>query len=184
MPVTRSSNASPPDSGVVIDQNFGPPPHRYFTQGQLVTGKEAASEPEIWDAFPFTPRTEVHATTLAAAIEYISGTKLVNLGVYSDEEGTVGSLLPGGQGSTTDIPASDECCALAVVTLPGAGVALTAGTRSWLVASPDNVNAPTFKGQWQNSTLGIRAFEEPEHAFHWTGVASGLLAAEIRGTFP
>jgi hypothetical protein len=35
----------------------------------------------------------------------------------------------GGQGGTTDIPESGDCCDVARVTLPGAGVALTAGVQ-------------------------------------------------------
>lgn len=169
---------------VVIYKNFGPPSERYYTNGLLVTGNDVPSRVEVWEAIPFIPRMDVHATVLAAAIGYVSGTKLVNLGIYSDDDGTVGALLPGAQASTTDIPGSDECCELARARLPGEGVALTAGTRYWLVASPDNKKAPDFYGQWQVSSAALGAYQQPEQFNYWTSESGLLLAAEIRGTLP
>lgn len=66
----------------------------------------------------------------------------------------------------------------------GAGVALKAGSQYWLVASPDNVNAPTFYGHWQHSSVALDAYQEPEHFINWTSFSGFLLAAEIRGTLP
>ena len=126
----------------------------------------------------------MHAKTLAAAIAYVSGTnKRVNLGIYADNQGEVGSLLPGGQGSTSEIPDAGTCCALTKVRLPGLGVALSAGNY-WLVASPDDVDAPTFKGLWRVSNLALSAYQEPEDLTNWTNFNGNWLAAEIRGTRP
>jgi hypothetical protein len=152
--------------------------------GVLVTGNSVPFEPEVWEALPFTPKANLHAKTLAAAIACVSGTKKVNLGIYSDSGGTVGTLIPGGQNSTTQIPDSGDCCELTIVRLSGAGVALTAGTQYWLVASPDNVNAPDFSGIWQLSNLALSAYQEPEHFVNWTSFSGVWLAAEIRGTNP
>jgi hypothetical protein len=73
---------------------------------------------------------------------------------------------------------------LAKVTLPDAGVALTAGTQYWLVASPDNVNAPDFEGQWHYTNLAVTAYQEPELFIPWDSLDGAWLAAEIRGTLP
>lgn len=152
--------------------------------GGPIAGKDAAFVPEIWLALPFTPKADVHAKMLAAAIAYVSGTKKVKLGVYTDNGGLPGTPLPGGQGSTTDFPDSGECCGLATVRLPGAGVALQAGVQFWLVASPDNVNASDFHGIWQITTLALGAYKEPEQFIGWTNFTGSWLAAEIRGTSP
>ena len=150
--------------------------------GSTIAGEDALSG-ELWQALPFTPRSDMHARTLAAAIGYTSGTKLVNLGIYSDNAGTVGDPLPGGEGSTTDIPDSGVCCGLTRVRLPQP-VALSANVQYWLVASPDNRNAPDFKGLWQHSDLALRAYNEPELFSGWTSLTGWWLAAEIRGTNP
>ncbi len=169
-----------------IFTNLGPSStDRYDSfNGIPVAGNNVPFEPELWQAVRFTARTDSQAKTLAAAIGYISGTRKVNLGIYGDIGGTVGTLLPGGQGSTTEIPDSGVCCELAKVKLPGAGVALIAGTQYWLVASPDNVNAPDFKGLWQFSNLAVSAYREPENFINWTSFSGVWLAAEIRGTSP
>ncbi len=102
-----------------------------------VAGKSATGQTETWVGMRFIPKEDVQAKVLLAAIGYTSGTKLVNLGIYSDNEVTnsVGTLLPGGQGSTSQIPDLGGCCQLAKVTLAGEGVTLTAGTNTgWLPA--------------------------------------------------
>ncbi len=155
-----------------------------FSQGIPVRGNEVPPEPEVSSALPFTPRANVHAITLGAAVGYVSGTKKVNLGIYADNAGVPGAVLPGGQASTTDIPTFGVCCALARVTLPGAGVALTKGTQYWLVASPDDIGAPDFNGVWSPSFLALDAYDEPEDFIPWTDASGDWLAARIEGTAP
>lgn len=152
--------------------------------GLHVTGKSAFSSSELSLALPFTVRTSSHAQSLAAAIGYLSGKKKVNLGIYSDSNGIVGVPLPGGQASTGAIPDEGECCDLTRVKLPGAGVALAAGTKYWLVATADNDTAPTFDGRWHFSTLAVGAYQEPEIFVNWTDFSGNWLAAEITGTSP
>ena len=184
-PGPSHAKAIAPDGNVTIFKNLGPDPAAGgFFDGVQVSGNKAPFTVEGWEALPFTPRANVHAKTLGAAIGYISGTKSVRLGIYADNGGTVGTVLPGGQGSTSEIPNVGDCCELATVTLPGEGVALTAGTQYWLVASPDNVNAPDFLGRWQSSNLAFSAFLEPEHFLNWTYNDGRWLAADIRGTLP
>lgn len=158
--------------------------HYLAGQGAPIAGSSVSTSVEVWEALPFTPRTDQHAKTISAAIAYISGTKLLNLGIYSDANGTVGTPLPGGQGSTTDIPTLGECCPLTTITLADPGVALIKGTQYWLVATTDDVNAPTFYGAWQASTLATNAYSEPESFNGWTPFTASWFAAEIRGTKP
>jgi hypothetical protein len=182
----RAAKAGSSAGDMIIFTNLGHAPDDPYLVGigLPIDGNDAQSQPEIWDALPFTPKADVHAKTLAAAIAWISGTKLVNLGIYSDNGGTVGTPLPGGQGSTTNIPSDGQCCELTKVTLPGSGVALSKNVQYWLVGSPDNTRAPDFSGVWQSSTLAERAFQEPEFFINWTSISGLWLAAEIRGTDP
>lgn len=181
-----SPDVSAPAASVTIFTNLGPTSTDLYGAGAgiYVAGKSAFDTSEVWQALPFTAKANSHAKTLAAAVGYVSGTKKVNLGIYGDNGGTVGTLLPGGEGGTTEIPDFGDCCGLAKVTLPGAGVALTAGTQYWLVTRPDNVNAPTFEGLWQPSNLAVSAYQEPENFTNWTSFSAVWLAAEIRGTNP
>jgi hypothetical protein len=70
------------------------------------------------------------------------------------------------------------------VSLLGDGVALQANTQYWLVASPDNVNAPDFFGKWQITLLTLCAFNEPGYSLGWTDFNGDWFGAEIRGTSP
>lgn len=183
--VSAHGGSGIPTSNTVIFTNLGPTSiGRYLNGGLPINGNDVSFQPEIWEALPFTPRTDSHATTLAAAVAHLSGTKQVNLGIYSDAAGMVGTLLPNGQGTTTEMPESGECCALATVTLAGQGVALVGGTQYWLVASPDNTNAPTFEGSWQTTSLAFGAYQQPERLINWTSFTAFWMAAEIRGTTP
>lgn len=182
--VSTRSNVSTSD--VTIFTNLGTTllNSRYNPySSHYVTGPSAPDFAENWLALPFTPRADTHAKSLAAAIGYIKGTKKVNLGIYSDSGGSVGTLLPGGQGSTTDIPTSGDCCQLTKVNLPGEGAALAAGTQYWLVASTDDVNAPDFEGAWADANA-FSAYQAPEDFINWTDLSGLWLAAEIRGTSP
>jgi hypothetical protein len=179
-------NSSATTSGTVIFSNLDRNSDSLylFGAGALVSGNQVPFEPEAWQALPFTPRVDVHAKTLAAAIAWVSGTKLVNLGIYSDEAGKVGTLLPGGQASTSNIPDLGDCCELTTVRLSGSGVSLSAGVQYWLVASPDDTRAPSFQGAWQDSSLALNAYQQPEDFINWTDFEADWFAAEIRGTSP
>jgi hypothetical protein len=133
---------------------------------------------EEWWALPFTPRVNVQAKSLTAAIARISGTSKINLTLYSDSDGLPGAPLPGGQGSTTDIPDSGQCCDYATVRLPN--VSLSAGVQYWLVASPSS-DAEDFMGIWQISTNNIWAVLNPEQSQLWTDFNGDWMAAQIFG---
>jgi hypothetical protein len=152
--------------------------------GAPVAGSEVESSSEVWLALPFTPKADVHAKTVAAAIAHIAGTKKVVLGIYTDNNGIPGTLLPGGQSSTTNVPESGDCCELATVRLPGIGVALAGGTQYWLVVSTNDRAAADFYGLWQLSTAAVGAYQELESGIPWTPISGDWFAAEIRGTKP
>lgn len=156
-------------------------PYNVFASS-LLFGSEVSFQPEIWQAVPFTPKKNSHATKLKAAINWVSGAKKVKLGIYTDNDGNVGTIL--GEGSTTRIPDSGDCCDLATVNLPGSGVPLAAGAQYWLVASTDDVDAADFEGKWCHSTLALTAYQEPENFINWTSFTGNWLAAEIQGTNP
>ncbi|MBA3961678.1 MAG: hypothetical protein H0X40_07240 [Chthoniobacterales bacterium] len=181
------SSAEAPNNKVTIFANLGSSSvGRYdFRGGFPIKGKSANPPgPEEWQAQTFTVAANAHATVLAAAIAYVSGTKKINLGIYSDSDGNVGTPLPDGQGSAVDIPASGMCCALTEVKLPGSGVALTKGTQYWLVASTDGVNAPDFNGLWHSSLAAVSAYEQPENFINWSSLDGDWLGARIQGTTP
>lgn len=171
---------------IAIFSNLGPTSTNRFDMfnSVYVAGKSARDSAEVWLALSFIPHENVHAKRLGAAITYVSGTKLINLGLYADDNGVPGNLLPEGQGSTTDIPDAGECCQLTRVKLPGSGVALQKGVKIWLVASTDDRRAPDFEGFWHASNLAVFAFEEPEQFISWTSATGGWLAAAINGTSP
>ncbi len=182
-PEQRSSQASAPSGNITIFTNLGPTSDNPYNsyQSSYVAGKNARDSDELWFAIPFIPRADVHAKILAAAITYISGTKLINLGIYNDNNGVPGSPLPGGQGSTTEIAEAGD---LTRVTLPDPGVALKKGVRFWLVASPDNALAPDFEGGWHDSNLAVGAYEQPQNFISWTSFTAVWKAASIEGTSP
>jgi hypothetical protein len=150
--------------------------------GWPIMGNNVPFNIEEWQALPFTPKTSVQVTTLRVAIGHTTGTNLINLGIYSDSAGLPGSPLPGGQGSIADLPDSASCCEFATLRLAGGGVALTSGTQYWAVASPDNVNAPDFMGQWLLSTNNVCSTLLPEQSPFWTEFSGDWMAAQIAGS--
>jgi hypothetical protein len=149
--------------------------------GFLVVGDNVLGDVEQWRALPFTPRTNVRVKTIRAAVGHTFGTNRINLGIFSDSGGVPGTPLPGGQGSLTDLPGSGDCCDFATLRLPGSGIGLVGGVQYWLVASPDNVNAPDFLGKWLDSTSNICAELFPRQSQLWTDFSGYWVAAQIAG---
>jgi hypothetical protein len=118
------------------------------TAGLYIMGPtNSFGDSEQADAVPFTPKSNSHVTQLQVAVGWISGTKKVVVGLYSDASGTAGTLLA--SGSSTSIPDFGACCTLVVVTIPS--TAVTAGTQYWIGASTDDTNAPDFAGVFEAS---------------------------------
>jgi len=159
---TNRSNApakrwNPPAGHAVIWTNLGPSFSNLYndTTGYYVLGpSNSVGFGEQWIGLPFTPSKSVSATLLVAAIGIESGTSLVDLGLYSDSGGTVGTLIASGH--STKIPAFGTCCTLVEVSIPS--TALTAGTQYWIAATSDDTNAPDFTGVFESSNQSTIAY--------------------------
>jgi hypothetical protein len=147
-PITPAKDTPP--ALRTIYSNLGPTATDDYndTTGYYVTGPtNAVNGTEQAIALPFTPKVSAHVTGLQAAIGWISGTKLVDIGLYSDNSGVVGTLLASGH--STHLPTFGSCCQLVTITIPS--TAVTAGTQYWIVASSDDTNGPDLASVWQSS---------------------------------
>ncbi len=173
--------AKTPGTMATIFSNLGPSATNLFndTTGYYVLGPDnSVGYSEQWIGVPFTPTASAHVKMLQAAIGYISGTSLVNIGLYSDNGGTVGTWLASGQG--TVIPLFGACCQVVTVTIPSTPV--KAGTQYWIVASPDDTNGPDFTGVFQASNLAVISYNEAEGG--WGSFTTNTPAAAAKGTLP
>lgn len=153
-PVTRWS---PPAGHTPIFTNLGPSSTNLYndTTGYYVLAPtNSVGLGEQWIGLQFTPKTNVSATLLVAAVGSISGTNRVDIGLYTDAGGTVGTLLAAG--ASTNIPVFGTCCGLVEVLIPS--TALTAGTPYWIAATTDDTNAPDFTGVFQSTNQSNIAF--------------------------
>jgi hypothetical protein len=147
--------------------------------GLPVIGNDVDGYGEEWEALPFTPKTDVQATMLKAAVAHDPGyPTVIDLGIYSDSGGLPGAPLSGGQGTATNLPFSGDCCDFATARLPGA--ALSHGVQYWLVVSP-NAEAEKFMGIWRPSTNNDWAVLLPEQSSIWTVYTGDWMAAQISG---
>jgi hypothetical protein len=176
IPYVEISNAN-----ISIFTNLGPTTTNEYNAaagGYYVAGSSAADTTEQWISIPFVNKGADHVTQIQAAIGYISGTKKVTLGIYTDNAGTTGTLLA--QASTNKIPALGVCCQLVQVAI--ASTALAANTQYWVVASTDDTAAPDFEGAWQPSNNANTGGDEAQSGWFtfsnlWPGVA-------VKGTNP
>ena len=170
-----------PTSLKQIFSSFGPSATNAYnaTTGYYVLGpNNSVGLGEQWIAIPFTPQKNSHATLLQAGIGWISGAEIVDIGLYSDSGGTVGTLLA--SGAATKMPAFGACCSAANVTIPA--TALTAGMQYWLVATTDDTNAPDFTGVFMASNGSTIAYD-PALA-GWFNFSGNVPAAAVHGTEP
>jgi hypothetical protein len=172
------------DSGtatVKIFSNLGPTPtNNYAIGGYYVTGLTQTTTNEQWVAIPFTPKQNSTVTQLQAAVGYISGVKLVNIGLYADSgTNTVGAQLQ--QVSSNHIPAFGTCCQLVTVNIPA--TAITANTQYWVVATSDDINAPDFVGAWNGSNLYPNIGADVSQG-GWFTFGSNVPAVAVKGTIP
>jgi len=152
---TKGSSAptqrwNPPAGHAVIWTNLGPSYSNLYndTYGYYVLGpSNSVALPEQWIAIPFSTTSNTTATVLVAAIGIETGTSLVDLGLYSDNGGVVGTLIAGG--SSTKIPVFGTCCGVVEVTIPK--TALTKGTQYWIAATSDDTNGADFTGVFDSS---------------------------------
>ena len=165
----------------VIFSNIGPNKSNAYddTTGYYVLGpNNSVGLSEQWIGVPFTPRTDSHVSLLLLAVGWISGTRLVNVGLYSDSGGTVGSALATGQSAA--IPVFGTCCQVVSVDIPSTSV--SGGTQYWIVATSDDTNAPDFTGVFQSSNLANIAGEVGGTG--WFSFTTNTPAAAAKGTIP
>jgi len=178
---SQVDNSRPP-ANVTIFSNLGPTPTNNYNAtagGYYVSGPLAADNPtDQWIGVSFLNKVADHATQIQAAVGWISGTKKVVLGIYTDNAGLVGTLLA--SASTTKIPTSGTCCQLTQVNIPS--TALAANTTYWVVASTDDTAAPDFEGVFQatnQANIGGNVGNTSWFTF------SGLVpAVAVKGTNP
>jgi hypothetical protein len=165
----------------VIYSNLGPSASDDYndTTGYYILGpdnSEGLSEQYI--ALPFTPAKASHVEELQVAVGSISGTSLVDVGLYSDASGIVGSPIATGQ--STKIPAFGACCQLVSVKIPSTAVA--AGTQYWIVVSTNDTKAANFTGVFEasnQSNIGGNVALEG-----WFTFSGNVPAAAALGTIP
>jgi len=165
----------------VIFSNLGPSASDDYndTTGYYVLGPDnSVGLSEQYIALPFTPAKNSHVEELQVAVGWISGTSLVDVGLYSDAAGVVGSPLATGQ--STKIPTFGTCCQLVSVKIPSTAVA--AGTQYWIVASTNDTKAPDFTGVFQasnQSNIGGNVA-----LAGWFTFSGNVPAAAAQGTIP
>jgi hypothetical protein len=163
-----------------IDPSLSFPYYSEF--GLLITGKDSNDGGDGSEAMPFTARADGYAKTLSAAIGKLEGADTgIILSLYTDNGAVPGKPIPKASGSTSDFPDVGECCGFATVKLPGKGVPLQKGVRYWLVAGPDDVNAPMFEGLWRFSSNNLASEVFPEED-NWMNYPGAWPAAKITGT--
>jgi hypothetical protein len=170
-----------PSTLKLIFSNIGPSPSNAYndTTGYYILGpNNSVGLPEQYIGVPFTPKASAHITNLYVAVGSISGTNLVNVGLYSDNGGTVGTLLASAQAS--NIPVFGTCCQVVGVSIPS--TAVTGGTQYWIAVSSDDTNAPDFTGVFQASNLAIIAGDVGLGG--WSSFTTNTPAAAAKGTVP
>lgn len=168
-------------SAKLIFSNLAPPPAAAYndTSGYYVLGPDnSVGFSEQWIGVPFIPKNNSHVTTLQVAVQWISGSTSFVIGLYSDNGGTVGSLLASAEGDATST--FGTCCQLVTVSIPS--TAVTRGKQYWIVASSDDVNAPDFTGVFDASATQIIAYNES--ASTWGSFTTNTPAAAAWGTIP
>jgi hypothetical protein len=134
-------------------------------------------------AMPFTPKSNAHVSQVRAAVQYLgSGANQINLSLYSDAAGVPGTLLAGPV-TVTNLMDSGTCCTLADASFTP--VAVTAGTRYWVVANtPASGQGSDFVGVW-DWVSKIILFGGSNGVDGWQGInVDGLPAGAVLGTIP
>ena len=169
---------------ITIAQNLGPTGNTYVIDaGWPVNGPTSSFANACSDGALFTPAVNCHAKVLEIALGWTEGVRKARFGIYTDNQGNVGTLIM--DAPTTMMPDHGVCCALAVATLRGAGAALSAGVHYHLVATSDP-SAPNFGGLWAfippiGGGYNGQAFNTGEG---WVKAWTYYGAFRIRGTQP
>lgn len=152
-PVNSQARVAAPDVPTGLKQifgNLGPRTNAYNASlGTMVAGPLSTIGSDQFLGLPFTPKVNAHVWQLRVAVLYLNtgGANQVNLSLYTDAGGIPGTLI-GGPVTVMNVPPAGTCCALAIANLT-AGVAVTAGTRYWVVAdTPLSGTGSDFEGSW------------------------------------
>jgi hypothetical protein len=170
-----------PASLVKIFSNLGPTATNNYndTTGYYVLGPtNSVGDGEQWIAVPFTPEANSTVTGLQMAIGLISGTAEVFVGLYSDNSGSVGTLMAGGP--STKIPAFGTCCELVSVKVSPQSV--TAGTQYWIGVQTVDMHAPDFTGVAESSNEANTSYNPAKVG--WFTFSNNWPAAAAFGTIP
>jgi hypothetical protein len=173
--------ATQPSSRRLLWSNLGPSPTNAYNAatGYYVLGpSNSVGLPEQWIGVPFVPKVNETVTALQVGVQWISGTNTFSVGLYSDNAGTVGTLLAGGTG--TNAPAFGTCCLTVNVNIPSTSI--SQGSQYWIVASSDDVNAPDFTGVYVASNLAVIAGDVGLAG--WSSFTTNTPAAAAWGTIP
>jgi len=169
-----------------IYTNLGPKGDLYLdSDGWELTGFNSfGGESNAFEvAMPFTPKSNAHVSQVRAAVQYLGyGANQINLSLYSDAAGVPGTLLAGPV-TVTNLADSGTCCTLADASF--APVAVTAGTRYWVVANtPASGPGSDFVGVW-DWVSKIILFSGSNGVDGWQGInVDGLPAGAVLGTIP
>lgn len=159
-----------PASLTLIYSNLGAKGDPYLdTEGWSITGFNSygGESSAFAIALPFTPKSNSHVSQARAAVQYYgSGANQVNLSIYSDSNGTPGSVLAGPV-TVKNLADVGTCCQLAIANF--APLAVTAGTQYWLVVdTPASGQGSDFVGAWD--------FESKVMTFGGTNGVDGWVA--------
>jgi len=117
------------------------------TAGFTVSGPNSSGGKTQWDAFQIKCYKSGTLYEIDAAVLYSSGGNQVNLSLYSDNNGAVGTLLVGPI-TVTGLGKAGTCCTLARATLSST-FSITAGTKYWIEAdTPTSGTGSDFSGIW------------------------------------
>lgn len=108
---------------------------------------------QYWIAEAFTPAKSATVTKVKVAVEYVTGTNGVTLGISNDHGGVPGKLLISWPGRA-DLPTFGTCCTL-VKAKNTPGIPLTGGTPYWLVVKTSAKTSDTWDAfNWSNAGVG------------------------------
>ena len=168
-------------SAKLIFSNLAPPPAAAYndTTGYYVLGPtNSVGLSEQWIAVPFIPKNNSHVTTLQLAVQWISGSNSIQVGLYSDNGGTVGSQLASVEAAVNST--FGTCCQLVTASIPS--TAVTRGKQYWIVANSDDTNAPDFTGVFDASATQIIGANLSVSG--WFSFTTNTPAAAAWGTIP
>lgn len=124
---------------VTVYSNLGPKGSYYNPNGGwIAAGPQDPYTNQQQDvAIPFTPQQNAIVTKVAVPFQYYGyGTNAGTIELAADASGLPGTVLAGRDGANAPVFGSG-CCQLSVWNL-NKGIALTAGTQYWIIATTDS----------------------------------------------